>query len=157
MSIMADDDEMVVFLQKLLRYCLTGEISEKISPVFTAGGRNGKGVITQTLQKVLGHNYVEMNCGVIVYRQFSNIDAERAKVLGARIAVFNELKPGDKLKVNEVQLLSGGDLIPAKALYKDPISIIPRHKCLLITNHLPELQGEVTQAITDRLLCVHSP
>jgi hypothetical protein len=33
--------------------------------------------------------------------------------LGARLAVFNELKPGEKLKLSEVQLLTGGDSVSA--------------------------------------------
>ena len=69
-----------------------------------------------------------MNCAIISdSRVCSNIDAERAKLLGARLAVFNELKAGEKLKTNEVQLLTGGDGFPAKALYKDPVTVMPRH------------------------------
>lgn len=37
-DIMANDDEMVVFLQKLLGYCITGETSEDIFIVFTNAG-----------------------------------------------------------------------------------------------------------------------
>jgi putative DNA primase/helicase len=156
-SVMADDPEMTTFLKKALGYAITGEVSEEIFLVFTAGGRNGKGMITQTLFRLMGAFYKEMHCGLIVDRDVGNIDAERASLSGARIVVFNELNPGEKLKVNELQLLSGGDIIPATPKYKDPISIIPRHTCILTTNHMPELHGEVTQAIVDRLLCVHFP
>ena len=86
----------------------------------------------------------------------SNIDAERGKLLGSRIAVFNELNPGEKLKTNEVQLLSGGDGISATPKYKDPLTIIPRHLCILATNHMPEL-SQVIPAMVERLICINFP
>ncbi|PNH01551.1 putative helicase [Tetrabaena socialis] len=156
LAAMADDEEMARYLQKILGYGITGEVCQEVFPVFTGSGRNCKGVITQTLASLLGSLYQEMEVGIITERQVSNIGAERAKLLGARIALFNELRPKEKLKTNEVQLLSGGDGIPAKALYKDPITIQPRHLCILSTNHMPEL-SEVIPAIMERLLCIHFP
>ena len=156
-SAMADDAEMSSYIQKLLGYGITGEVSEEIFPIFTGKGRNCKGVITQTIQKILGSPfYVDMNAGIICERQVANIDAERGKLLGARIAVFSELQPGEKLKSNEVQLLSGGDGISATPKYKDPMTIMPRHLCILATNHMPEISPVIT-AIMERLICIDFP
>lgn len=110
----------------------------------------------QTLAALLGTFYVEMNPAIICERQTCNIDAERAKLQGSRVAVFNELEPGERLKSAETQLLSGGDLIPAKAMYKDPISIVPRHQCFIVTNHLPRL-AEVIPAIIERFIVINWP
>ena len=150
------DEGMARFMQKLLGYGITGEVREEIFVVFTAGGRHGKGVLTQTLQHVLGPFYKSMNTGLICERQVSNIDAERGKLLGARIAVFDELKHGERLKTHEVQLLSGGDGIPARPLYSDPVTIVPHHLCILSTNHMPQL-SEVIPAIVERLVCINFP
>lgn len=155
-QIMAEDDEMTEFLQKLLGYAITGEVSEEIFPVFTAGERNGKGVLMQLLSTVMGDFFRDMNKGLIVEHRMSNGDAERAKLLGSRIAVFNELAEGEKLLASEVQILSGGDGIPAKQLYKNPITIQPRHLCILATNHMPEL-NEVIPALMERMLCIPFP
>ena len=149
---------MLRFLQVLLGYGITGEVSEEVFPIWTGNGRNGKGLLTQALTWLMGGFYQEMNCAIIIdARVCTNIDTERAKLLGSRLAVFNELKGGEKLKTNEVQLLSGGDGIPAKALYKDPITVMPRHLCLLTTNYMPEMGGEVITAIVERLLCIEFP
>jgi len=154
---MGGDEAMVRYLQMLLGYGITGEVSEEVFPIWTGSGRNGKGLIMQALQQLLGAFYRELNCAIISdSRVCSNIDAERAKLLGARLAVFNELKAGERLKTNEVQLLTGGDGIPAKALYKDPITIQPRHLCVLTTNYMPEL-NEVIMAMIERLLCIEFP
>ena len=95
-----------------------------------------------------------MNNGIIVDKNVSNLDAERGNLLGTRFALFNELKDGDKLKTNEVQLLSGGDKIPATPKYKDPMNIEPHFLCLLTTNHMPELSVLIA-AIMERMLCIH--
>lgn len=156
LSCMAGDAAMAAFLQKLWGYGITGETCEEVFVVFTGSGRNGKGGLTQTVSKVMGNFFKAMNSGLICERQVSNVDAERGKLLGARLAVFDELRAGEKLKTHEVQLLSGGDGIPARPLYKDPVTITPRHLCILSTNHLPELT-EVIPAIVLRLLIVHFP
>eukprot|EP00798_Chlamydomonas_sp_ICE-L_P032835 gene32835-biopygen12455 len=156
-KIMGGDEDMASFLQRLLGYGITGEVREEIFPVWTGSGRNGKGLLTQALQQLLGEYYKEMNCAVISdSRVCSNIDAERAKLIGARIAVFNELKPGEKLKTNEVQLLTGGDGFPVKAIYKNPVTVMPKHLAILVTNHMPEM-SEVIVALVERICAVHFP
>eukprot|EP00798_Chlamydomonas_sp_ICE-L_P025697 gene25697-biopygen20194 len=151
---MGGDEDMAYFLQRLLGYGITGEVREEIFPVWTGSGRNGKGLLTQALQQLLGAYYKEMNCAVISdSRVCSNIDAERAKLIGARIAVFNELKPGEKLKTNEVQLLTGGDGFPVKAIYKNPVTVMPKHLAILVTNHMPEM-SEVIVALVERILAI---
>eukprot|EP00798_Chlamydomonas_sp_ICE-L_P007213 gene7213-biopygen17029 len=103
-KIMGGDEDMARFLQRLLGYGITGEVREEVFPVWTGSGRNGKGLLTLALQQLLGAYYKEMNCAIISdSRACSNIDAERAKLIGARLAVFNELKNGEKLKTNEAR------------------------------------------------------
>eukprot|EP00798_Chlamydomonas_sp_ICE-L_P006294 gene6294-biopygen1422 len=156
-NIMGGDEDMARFLQRLLGYATTGEVREEVFPVWTGSGRNGKGLLTQALQQLLGEYYKEMNCAVISdSRVCSNIDAERAKLIGARVAVFNELKPGEKLKTNEVQLLTGGDGFPVKAIYKNPVTVMPQHLAILVTNYMPEM-SEVIVAMVERILVVHFP
>jgi len=156
-KIMGGDEAMAKFLQRLLGYGITGEVREEIFPIWTGSGRNGKGLLTQALQQLLGAYYKEMNCAIISdSRVCSNIDAERAKLIGARLAVFNELKPGEKLKTNEVQLLTGGDGLPVKEVYKNPVTIQPRHLAILVTNHMPEM-SDVIVAMIERLLAINFP
>ena len=156
-TLMAGDEDMARFLQLLLGYGITGEVNEEVFPILTGGGRNGKGLLTQAIMTLMGGFYREMNVAIISNsRQATNIDAERAKLRGARIAVFNELDAGEKLKTSEAQLLSGGDGFPAKPMYKDPITIDPRHLVLLVTNYMPEL-NDVIPALMQRIMCIEFP
>ena len=110
----------------------------------------------QTMQSILGPFFRELNVAIICDRATCNLDAERAKLQGARIAAFSELAAGEKAKTSEIQLLSGGDGITAKPMYKDPVTIMPRHLCILSTNHLPVLT-EVVVATVERLVIVPFP
>ena len=156
-SAMAEDHEMVSFIQKLLGYSITGEVKEEIFVIMTGSGRNCKSLISQVLQLIMNRMYVEMNTGVLIEnKNVANMDAEKAKIRGARLAVFNELSPGDRLRMDTVKLFSGGDTIPAAAKLKDRIEIIPRQQCILNTNYMPIIY-EVDIAIIKRLICIHFP
>ena len=158
LAIMAGDPEMVAYLQKLLGYAITGEVCEEIFVVFTAKGRNGKGLLMQCLQKVLGVFYQEMNKAIIVANaRAANLDAEFGKLLGVRLAVFNELESDDRLKTSAVQMLSGGDGVPATPKYRNPMTIMPRHLCILTTNHEPPLEPPVLVATVERFQMVPFP
>ena len=157
LAAMADDQEMATYLQKLLGFGVTGEVCEEIFPFFTGSGRNAKGVIMQSIEELLGTRFYKvLKNGIIVDGQVSNLDAEMAELCGCRIAIFNELKPNDTLKTNVVQMLTGGDGIPATRKYMDPMVIKPRHLCILTTNHMPTI-NPVIPAIVERLLCIHFP
>jgi putative DNA primase/helicase len=52
--------------------------------------------------------------------------------------------------------MTGGDGIPARPLYHDPMTITPRHLCVLATNHMPEL-SVVLPAMVQRLVVVPFP
>jgi putative DNA primase/helicase len=147
-SIMADDEAKMRFLQKLLGYGITGEVSEEIFAVFTGSGRNGKGVLLQIVQYLLGDHFFKVaNNGIITHRKTSNIDAERGVLLGARIVNFKELEAGERLKTSEVQLLTGGDGIPARPLYHDPMVIQPRFLLILETNHMPVMDPVIPASV----------
>ena len=155
---MAGNISKARFLKILLGYGITGEISEELFIIFTGSGRNGKGVISQLLAAIFGLFCVEMNTSLISGDQkISNIDAELVKINGARLAFFKETGSGQKLKTDRVQLLTGGDGIPCRALYNDALTIKPRHLCILETNNMPELVQPVLPSTIERIMVVHFP
>ena len=52
-EIMAGDEEMVAFVQRVLGYCLTGDISEEVIFFLYGTGQNGKGVMTSTIEWIM--------------------------------------------------------------------------------------------------------
>ena len=53
-----------------------------------------------------------------------------------------ESKEGARLSSALVKKLTGGDLIVARHLHKDPIQFLPRFKPVLCTNHRPVFPGD---------------
>lgn len=157
MATMADDPEMKEYRQLCLGYAITGETKEEIVLVFTGQGRNTKGTTMQTLKKVLAGFMGTIHNGVILRRTGGNMDAERARIQGLRIALFNELGDGDILNTAELQMLSGSDGINIKRLYCNPTEIeTVHHQCILTTNHSPKIPlKEVTTSIIERLIIIN--
>lgn len=157
-DIMADDEEMVDYIQKLLGYAITGEINEEVFVFLTSSGRNGKSMLINSIEELMRDTgfFIQGNTGLIVDRRVSNIDAERAKLNGSRIVVFNELKPGDTLSLDDFKTLSGGDPIVAAAKYGAPFSILPSHLPICITNHMPKLPI-VDIATAERCIVIEFP
>lgn len=152
MTIMADDPVMTDYLQKVLGYGITGEVSEEAAFIFTSNtGRAGRGVVTQLLMNIMGPFYAEMNPALLVDRPVSNMNAEWRKLVGARVAVFNGLHSDEIIKTNRLQLITGSECISVKP---DPIT--PRHVCIIVANNTPQLT-KVTPDIQQRLICIKFP
>ena len=157
-DIMADDEIMVDYIRKLLGYSITGETNEEIFVFLTASGRNGKSLLINLMEELMRDTgyFVQGNTGLIVNRRVSNIDAERAKLNGSRLVVFNELKPDELLSLDDFKVLSGSDPINAAAKYGAPFSILPTHLPICITNSMPKLPI-VDIATAERCVVIEFP
>ena len=103
----------------------------------------------------MGPLYAEMDTSIILDKVGKGGDL--AKGGGRRIWSFNETPSSAKLKSETVQLLSGGDGIPVKPAYSKSQTLKPRQKCIVSTNHLPELGGAMTTALESRLMIIRFP
>ena len=163
-KMMAGDSDMACFLQRTFGYGLTGEVCEEVFLVLTNSGRGGKGLLMTAFKVLLGECpngfYVEMEPKLItdLPNKGINIMAERGKLMRARMAVYNETGEGAKLDCTEVQLQTGGDGVPARPLYMNPLTIEPHYLAVLTTNYLPRMPstGAIT-ATVERLLIVPFP
>ena len=103
----------------------------------------------------MGPIYAEMDTSIILDKPGKVGDM--AKGSGCRIWSFNETPASAKLKSETVHLLSGGDGIPVKPAYSKSQTLKPRQKCIVSTNHLPELGGAMTTALESRLMIIRFP
>ena len=103
--------------------------------------------------------YTDMEPQLLIDAKFKGINvlAERGKLLGARVAVYNETGDGAVLDCTEMQLQTGGDGIPARPLYRNPMTIEPRHLVILCTNHMPQLANAAITATVERTMVVRFP
>lgn len=141
--VMADNADVIAYLQRAAGYCLTGSTGEEVFFLLHGPGRNGKGVFTGTLAALLGDLADTVPVDLLCDSK-RNADAPSphlAKLPGVRLVHTSEAEEGRRLGEALVKLLSGGDEITAAAKFQDPIRFKPQFKLLFSTNHRPDIRG----------------
>lgn len=150
----SSDEERAVYRQQLtdftrrvLGYGMTGLSTEHIFLVFNGQGRNGKGVLVETLRYVLGSIAGPIPAEML-------LDQGRAAtpsgptphimaLKGLRIAFASETDEGRRFSPGQVKWYSGGDTLKGRDLNaKDYIDFEPTHLLILLTNNLPHAPGD---------------
>jgi putative DNA primase/helicase len=145
--------ELIGFLQRYVGYCLTGDVSEHVFAFLHGGGANGKSTFINTVAGILGAHATVVPMELFMGGETERHPTERAKLLGARLAIGHETQRGRKWDEATIQKLTGGDPITARFMRQDFFDFNPTHKFLIAGNHKPNLSG-VTEAIRRRLLLV---
>ncbi|MER7983086.1 phage/plasmid primase, P4 family [Streptomyces sp. NPDC095817] len=130
--------EMISYLQLLLGYSITGDVSAQILPFLFGTGMNGKSVLLDVVVKLLG-DYADAAPPNLF---MSNTDefhpTDLAELHGRRVIVCSEIKPGEKFDEARVRRLTGGNRIDARRMRQDYFGFNPTHKIWLLGNHYPE-------------------
>lgn len=132
------------YLLKLLSTCLAGSIAEENFYVFTGSGANGKSKLLELLKYTLGDYFKPMDIRLLTEKRSSSSSAspELADKKGIRLTPFDEPKATDEINTGFMKLFTGGDMIPARALYKEPIYFKPQFKPILLCNNLPSIKSD---------------
>lgn len=136
--------EMREYLLMLLSTCLAGSISEESFYVFTGSGSNGKSKLMELLKYTLGDLFKPMDILVLVGKRTSSSAAtpELADKKGIRACPFDEPKATDEINTGFMKIFTGGDMIAARALFKEPIYFKPQFKPFLLCNSLPNIKSD---------------
>jgi phage/plasmid-associated DNA primase len=132
------------YLMTLLSTCLAGSISEESFYVFTGSGANGKSKLMELMKYALGDLFKPMDILVLVGKRTSSSAAtpELADKKGIRVCPFDEPKATDEINTGFMKIFTGGDVITARALFKEPIYFKPQFKPFLLCNHLPNIKSD---------------
>lgn len=166
-EVMGDDQEMAAFLQRVFGYGITGLSREHVFLVLYGRGRNGKSVMVEIIQKVLG---VENGAAALAAPIQSEMLLDQGKnrnasgptpdimsLRGLRIAVASETDEGQKFSSSRVKWFSGGDTLTGRSPYdKRLISFPPTHLLCLLTNNKPHAPAN-DFPFWERLLLVDFP
>jgi putative DNA primase/helicase len=140
---MGADLRLVLYLQRLMGYAVTGLTTEHILAFFYGGGRNGKSTFLQTVRAMLG----EYACAaprelLFEKKNASDHPTEMARLYGRRFAVCAEI--GEHTIVDEAKVkdLTGGDAISCRRMREDFWDLIPTHKLVMAGNHKPTVRGD---------------
>lgn len=135
--------EIIEYLQKAFGYSLTGSCREQIMFILTGDGANGKSVLLQIINEIIGDYAAVSNPELLLDKKTqSNNLSEVARLKGIRFDVVNELKMGDKLNESGVKdITSGNNKIVARFLYGNEFEFYFKAKIWLATNYDPKIVG----------------
>lgn len=160
LDIFNEDREAIAYLQRLLGYGISGHTREEVFAIFWGQGGNGKGILNQMLQALLGDYYVTMSKDCIIKNDRGTSKAaaspHMAELRQKRIAVCDESEDQEKLDDGSIKMATGGSDINCRFLYGNPISFTPTHLPILMTNHKPTIDTD-DKAVLRRLILVPFP
>jgi putative DNA primase/helicase len=137
-----ESKSLINYMQVLLGYLLTGETEEQELYLFFGTGANGKSTILEVIRKILGPLYaMTTDSKTFLVSQARNVRNDIARLKGARAVISSEIPQGGKMDENTIKLLTGGDNVECRYLYKEFFEYTPQFKIILAANNLPEIQG----------------
>jgi putative DNA primase/helicase len=151
--IMANDQTMIDYLQRVCGYCLTGLTKERALFFLWGTGQNGKTTFTGVLLGILGIG----PSGYAAVAPISTFLASRtdqhptdlAMLQGVRCVVASETEDGRAWNISKLKLMTGGDPITARFMRQDFFTYIPQFKIIILSNHKPVIHN-VDEAVRSR-------
>lgn len=148
------DNDLIAFVQRLMGYCLTGDVSEQKLPIFYGSGANGKSTFLNAFLDVVGSDYcMQAMPDLLMEKKGESHPTEKASLFGKRFVSCVETENSRRLAESTVKMLTGGEKIMARRMREDFWEFSPTHKLILCTNHKPVVTGN-DHGIWRRLLLV---
>ena len=159
-SIFDGDKEVIAFVQRLFGYIVSGEVTERVMPIFYGPiGNNGKSLIANIIGDVLGEKlFFGTSASKLMAANFvsdrNSPDHFVFGLRGKRLVFASEGNKDVSLDSGFVKNMTGNDMLSARASHaRDSISWRPTHTVIMATNDLPSIDGE-DAAMWKRLLPV---
>ena len=134
------DNEVRLFFQTMVGYCLTGDVGAQKFFYLYGEGANGKSTAMDVIQALLGRYYTQGNPSLIVVGREEHSTA-MADLHGKRVAAFSEVAESAKLNEVSVKQLTGGETIKARRMREDFWEFSPTHKIVISGNHKLSVSG----------------
>jgi P4 family phage/plasmid primase-like protien len=105
-------------------------------------GQNGKSVIINLMEKVLGEYKADAPLSLITQKrvQTGGVSPEIVGLKGVRFAVMQEPSQGDQIIEGMLKQITGCDNIQGRALFTNGVSFRPQFKLVVCSNHLMQIK-----------------
>jgi len=139
------EDELYKYMFDHLASTLIGTSTNQTFNMYIGKGRNGKSVLINLMEKVLGEYQCVVPSTMITEgrAKVGSVSPEVLQLKGKRYGVIQEPSPGEKINVGVMkQLTSGNDALQARGLYKsEATTFIPQLKLVLCSNYMMEVNS----------------
>ena len=138
------DESVKKYVWRWLSKCLSGENRDQKFDVWTGGGGNGKSVLIDLMNKLLGDYAGSLPVQMLTKKRGGAEEANPAMAgtKGKRLVVMSEPERNEEINVGLMKELTGGDRIKARHLFKDCFEFIPHFKLLTMCNDLPNITAD---------------
>lgn len=140
-SIFMGDKELQEYMQRLIGYSLTGDISEQIMMFLVGGGSNGKSTFINTIKDLLGDYGKQAKSDTFIKKKETGANNDISRLVGARFVSAIESEEGERLSESFVKQITGGEPVLARFLRQEFFEFIPNFKVFFTTNHKPIIGG----------------
>jgi len=142
-KITGGDAELAAFLRRAAGYTLTGHTTEEV--LFFAHGptATGKSTKLEALRATLGEYATTADFETFLKRRGdAGIRNDIARLAGARYVVSIEVDDGKALAEGLIKILTGGDMVAARFLYRETFEFQPVFKLWLAANERPRVSAD---------------
>ncbi len=142
--VFAGNQELITYLQKVVGYSMLGITSEHVLFILYGSGRNGKTTVVETIRAMLGDYAQQLPEGVLTKSDGFARKAENAvaRLRAARFVTATELEEGERLAPATVKLLTGGDRLVGRFLYREHFEFEPQAAFWISTNYRPHADAD---------------
>lgn len=141
LQIMNQDTDLIHFIQKVMGYSLTGDVSEQCLFILWGTGANGKSTFLNTIQNLMGDYACSTGTDTFMMKKNNNMSNDIARLRGMRLVTTSEVEQGKALSETLVKQITGEDKLTARFLYGEYFSFYPTFKIFMATNHKPRIKG----------------
>ena len=132
-----ENNEKIDFLQTVLGYCLSGEISGQCGFIFCGRGTNGKSALIELLKEIFGDFFDTASKDVWLTgsnRNSGGPSPHIADLVNKRISVCDEIPPKSAIDEGQFKLITGSSHFKARQLYDSFVTYINYVKPVLFCN-----------------------
>ncbi len=144
------NNELELFLQRMVGYCLTGVTREHVLFFLYGPGANGKSVFLTTISEAMGDYARTSAIETFLASTGERHPTDLAGLHGARLVTAIEVEDGRRWAESRIKAVTGGDKIAARFMRQDYFEYTPQFKLLIAGNHKPAL-STVDEAVRRRL------
>lgn len=142
-EVMPEMPDMPPFLQRLVGYGITGEVTEHAMAIHYGRGSNGKSIFLDTLRSLF-QSISTVSDWSSFERKSNGAGGPRSDLVrlrGARLVTVNEADARASIDEAQIKRMASGDLITARALHQNDIEFYPNFLLQMATNAKPDIRG----------------
>ncbi len=141
-QIFRSDTDLIRYVQKVIGYSLSGDISEQCFFYLYGLGANGKSVFLETIRNLVGDYGKQTEFTTFLSRQNDAARNDLAMLKGARFVTAPEVDSGKELSESVIKQVTGGEPLSARFLFKEFFEFKPEFKLFIAANHKLKLKNQ---------------